>query len=174
MAVGIEPHGADAWPFKISSWRKSRSGPRRNFVPQRATTEFGSVSSPTNSDGRLPAVCGLLSPGDAGLRYHPNRSRHEDVPALLDSCWTRSGRGNLCAISIGRFSRYLALESHQQKVMVIGEDLGTATPAIRARFFRDRERQHFQSKGSPAAAVAIPSHDFITIRGDQHSVLPLR
>jgi len=87
----------------------------------------------------------------------------------------------------GAFVRYpsqdllgvLALESHRQKVIVVGEDLGTVTPEIRRQlmhggllsyrlllFEKSREGNFFPYARYPAQAMtAVTTHDLPTLRG---------
>jgi (1->4)-alpha-D-glucan 1-alpha-D-glucosylmutase len=77
------------------------------------------------------------------------------------------------------FLGILALESHRQKVMVIGEDLGTVTPSIRAQLmaggllsyrlllFEQTAKGQFAkpSRFPRHAAAAVATHDLPTLRG---------
>ena len=151
----------------------------RVVLTQRAAMELSAVSSSTDSNGRLPAVCGMFSPHNGGQRHYPNRPRM----GLFRLFWMPErlvpAEGTYVRYPSEDFLGILALESQRLEVMVIGEDLGTVAPAIRASLMAGGSLSYrlllFEQtvKGQfaePArflrhAAAAVATHDLPTLRG---------
>ena len=89
-----------------------------------------------------------------------------------------SGEGAYLAYPLDDLFRLTALESHRQRAIVIGEDLGTVPPGFRGRLRRagiygmsvlwfERTAKQFKKPAAwPAEAVAMTStHDLATVAG---------
>jgi 4-alpha-glucanotransferase len=89
-----------------------------------------------------------------------------------------SGEGAYLAYPLDDLFRLTALESHRQRAVVIGEDLGTVPPGFRGRLRRagiygmsvlwfERTAKRFKKPAAwPAEAVAMTStHDLATVAG---------
>lgn len=180
MAVGIDPGGADAWAFQkqLVSYVSigtppelfSPNGQRWNlapFDPERIRKDGYRLFA--DCYRRTMQACGVIridhAMGLFRLFWIP-----EELPPAQGS-YVRYPADDLLGI--------LALESHRQKVMVIGEDLGTVTPAIRARLmeggllsyrlllFEQTAKGRFAkpSRFPRHAAAAVATHDLPTLRG---------
>jgi len=180
MAVGIDPHGADAWAFQDQLVSDasigtppelfSPNGQRWNLAPfhprhirmagYRLFTDCFRRTMQASGIIRIDHAMGLFR-----LFWVPERL----VPA----------EGTYVRYPSEDFLGILALESHRHKVMVIGEDLGTVTPSIRARLmaggllsyrlllFEQTAKGRFAkpSRFPRHAAAAVAMHDLPTLRG---------
>lgn len=180
LPVGIHPDGADAWVF------------------QEQLASQITVGAPPDSFNLLGQNWGLLSPNPHSMRKHAyqffiqtlrHNMRHAGVLridhalGLFRMFWILPGKTGQDGIYVRTFVdeilAVLALESVRNKVLVVGEDLGTVTPAIRQKldragllsyrllFFERQESGCFQDpSGFPEQAlVAVTTHDLPTLKG---------
>ncbi|MGE0474565.1 MAG: 4-alpha-glucanotransferase [Nitrospirales bacterium] len=180
LPVGIHPDGADAWAF------------------QDQLAQGISVGAPPDSFNLLGQSWGLLSPSPLLMRRHGYRFwretlwhnmqhagvlRIDHALGLFRMFWVPDGKtgqdGVYVRTYVDEILAVLALESVRNKVMVVGEDLGTVTPAIRQKldeagllsyrllFFERQEHGAFQepSRFPSQALVAATTHDLPTLCG---------
>ncbi|MGE3335022.1 MAG: 4-alpha-glucanotransferase [Rhodospirillaceae bacterium] len=138
LAVGVSPHGAEAW---------HRQGLYPNGV------RFGAPPDPLGPRGqdwglpppnphvlRAQAYAPLVDTWRANMR-HAGALRIDHVMALERLFWIPPGG----AAADGAYVHYpvddvfavLALESVRAKCLIVGEDLGTVPPGFRERMARD-------------------------------------
>ena len=180
MAVGIDPGGADAWAFQDQLVAEASIGtPPELFSPNGQRWNLAPFHpSRIRMDGyRLFANCYRRMMQDCGV------IRIDHAMGLFRLFWIPEGldpaQGTYVRYPAEDFLGILALESRRQKVMVIGEDLGTVTPAIRARLmaggllsyrlllFEQTAKGRFAkpSRFPRHAAAAVTTHDLPTLRG---------
>jgi len=180
MAVGIDPHGADAWAFQDQLVADASIGtPPELFSPsgQRWGLAPFHPRRIRTAGYRLFADCYRRTMRDSGI------IRIDHAMGLFRLFWIPEGlapaQGTYVGYPSDDFLGILALESQRQKVMVIGEDLGTVTPAIRAQlmaggllsyrlllFEQTAKGQFAKPARFPRhAAAAVATHDLPTLRG---------
>ncbi|WP_455245668.1 4-alpha-glucanotransferase, partial [Petrachloros mirabilis] len=180
MAVGIDPEGADAWAFQGQLVAKASIGtPPELFSPSGQRWNLAPFHPELiRSDGyRLFADCYRRSMQHAGI------IRIDHAMGLFRLFWIPEGldpsQGTYVRYPADDFLGILGLESHRQHVMVIGEDLGTVTPAIRHRLmeggllsyrlllFEQSAKGAFAkpSRFPRHAAAAVATHDLPTLKG---------
>lgn len=180
LPVGIHPDGADAWAF------------------QDQLAQGISVGAPPDSFNLLGQSWGLLSPSPLLMRRHGyqfwretlrHNMQHAGVLridhalGLFRMFWVPQGKtgqdGVYVRTYVNEILAVLALESVRNKVLVVGEDLGTVTPVIRQKldeagllsyrllFFERQEHGAFQepSRFPAQALVAATTHDLPTLCG---------
>lgn len=180
LAVGIDPHGADVW-----------SEPQA-FV---RGASFGAPPDPFATEGQ---DWGLLAFDPLYLKrsaYRPFRDmlaagmRHAGAIRLDHVMWlermffiphgSKATDGTYVAYPRDDLLAVLALESHRNRCLVVGEDLGTVPLGFREVMAREGilsyklmafERYHdgfyLRPDAYPRLALATPgSHDWPTIRG---------
>jgi len=180
LPVGIHPDGADAWAF------------------QDQLAQGMTVGAPPDSFNLMGQSWGLLSPSPILLRNHGyqfwretlrHNMRHAGVLridhalGLFRMFWVPQGKSGQDGIYVRTYVNeilaVLALESVRHKVVVVGEDLGTVTPAIRQKLdeagllsyrlllFERQEDGRFQAPDHypNQALVAATTHDLPTLCG---------
>ncbi len=180
LPVGIHPDGADAWGFQ----------------EQLATD--ATIGAPPDTFNLQGQNWGLLAPNPRALRQHgydffrqtvSQNMKHGGVLridhalGLFRMYWVpfgHSGRDGLYVNTyVDELLAVLALESVRHKVMVVGEDLGTVTPAIHRKlegagllsyrlllFERDEDGVfHAPSDYPSQALVSATTHDLPTLKG---------
>ena len=180
LPVGVSPDGADAWIFQ----RQLALG-----------TVIGAPPDAFNSQGQN---WNILAPNPIHLRAQGyqffmetirRNMRHAGV-LRIDHAWglsrlflipegESSEKGTYIQYPIKELLAVLALESVRQRVMVVGEDLGTGTPAIRKQLvkggilsyrlllFEQQQNGAFRrpSQFPQQALVTATTHDLPTLRG---------
>ncbi|MEO5865135.1 MAG: 4-alpha-glucanotransferase [Nitrospiraceae bacterium] len=180
MAVGIDPHGADAWAFQDQLVADASIGtPPELFSPngQRWGLAPFHPRQIRMAGYRLFADCYRRTMQACGV------IRIDHAMGLFRLFWIPEGlvpaEGPYVGYPSEDFLGILALESQRQQVMVIGEDLGTVTPAIRAQLmaggllsyrlllFEQTAKGQFvkPSRFPRHAAAAVATHDLPTLRG---------
>ncbi len=180
MAVGIDPQGADAWAFQDQLVAEASIGtPPELFSPngQRWNLAPFHPRQIRMAGYRLFADCYRRTMQACGI------IRIDHAMGLFRLFWIPAGlvpaEGTYVRYPSEDFLGILALESHRQKTMVIGEDLGTVTPAIRAQLmaggllsyrlllFEQTAKGRFArpSRFPRLAAAAVATHDLPTLRG---------
>jgi 4-alpha-glucanotransferase len=180
LPVGIHPDGADAWGFQ-------------NQLAKAAT-----IGAPPDAFNLQGQNWGLLGPNPRALRQHgyeffrqtvSQNMKHGGVLridhalGLFRMFWVpfgRSGQDGLYVKTyVDEILAVLALESVRNKVIVVGEDLGTVTPAIQRKleeagllsyrlllFERDGSGAFHLPHQFPAQAlVSATTHDLPTLKG---------
>jgi len=180
LAVGIDPHGADAWNFQEQLAKGVSIGAPPDF--------FNLSGQNWNLQPPIPGC--LRSQAYRFLRetFHHNMQyggmlRVDHALGLFRLYWIPEGKSG----SEGAYVRYppdellaiLALESVRHQVMVVAEDLGTVTPEIRRKFaqagllsyrllmFEKPSGKGYRTpKRFPEQALAsVNTHDLPTLRG---------
>lgn len=180
MAVGIDPHGADAWAFQDQLVSDASIGtPPELFSPngQRWGLAPFHPRQIRMAGYRLFADCYRRTMQACGV------IRIDHAMGLFRLFWIPErlvpSEGTYVKYPSEDFLGILALESQRQNVMVIGEDLGTVTPAIRAQLvaggllsyrlllFEQTAKGQFAkpSRFPRHAAASIATHDLPTLRG---------
>ena len=178
LAMGVNPDGFDAWAEPDHYARSLRCGaPPDDFQPH--GQEWGVLPLNPLLLRQNPApFCRFCAP----ICVTPAGFASTTSSACSGNFWCRWAgvlRGLLRPLSIGRSIGVLALESHRNSCLVIGEDLGTVPEGFRERmheasvfgcavlyferasggaFKRPRE---YRMK----VAVSIATHDLPTLRG---------
>jgi len=180
LPVGIHPDGADAWGF------------------QDQLAEETTMGAPPDAFNLQGQNWGLLAPNPRALRQHgyeffrqtvSQNMKHGGVLridhalGLFRMFWVpfgRSGQDGLYVKTyVDEMLAVLALESVRGKVIVVGEDLGTVTPAIRRKLegagllsyrllFFEREdggKFHLPAQFPTQALVSATTHDLPTLKG---------
>ncbi len=180
LPVGIHPDGADAWGF------------------QDQLAKDATIGAPPDSFNLQGQNWGLLAPNPRALRQHgydffrqtvSQNMKHGGVLridhalGLFRMFWVpfgHSGQDGLYVKTyVDEMLAVLALESVRHKVMVVGEDLGTVTPAIQRKLegagllsyrllFFEREHGgafHPPSQFPSQALVSATTHDLPTLKG---------
>ncbi len=180
LPVGIHPDGADAWGFQDQLAKDVTSG------------------APPDSFNLQGQNWGLLAFNPRALRSHGyeffRQSVHQNMKhggvlridhalGLFRMFWVPFGHGGQDGLYVKTYVdeilAVLALESVRHKVMVVGEDLGTVTPAIQRKLegagllscrllFFERERGgafHLPHQFPSQALVSATTHDLPTLKG---------
>jgi len=180
LPVGIHPDGADAWGFQDQLAKNATSG------------------APPDSFNLQGQNWGLLAPNPRALRQHGYQFFRQTVRqnmkhggvlridhalGLFRMFWVpfgHSGKDGLYVKTyVDEMLAVLALESVRHKVMVVGEDLGTVTPAIQRKLegagllsyrllFFEREcggAFHLPHQFPSQALVSATTHDLPTLKG---------
>ncbi len=180
LPVGIHPDGADAWGFQDQLAKDATSG------------------APPDSFNLQGQNWGLLAPNPRALRQHGYQFFRQTVRqnmkhggvlridhalGLFRMFWVpfqHSGQDGLYVKTyVDEMLAVLALESVRHKVMVVGEDLGTVTPAIQRKLegagllsyrllFFEREcggAFHLPHQFPCQALVSATTHDLPTLKG---------
>ena len=180
LPVGIHPDGADAWGFQ-------------NQLAKDAT-----IGAPPDSFNLQGQNWGLMAPNPRALRQygyeffrqtvsqnmkHGGVLRIDHALGLFRMFWVPFGHsgqdGLYLKTYVDEMLAVLALESVRHKVMVVGEDLGTVTPAIQRKLeeagllsyrllFFEREPDgafHQPSQFPSQALVSATTHDLPTLKG---------
>jgi 4-alpha-glucanotransferase len=180
IAVGSDSNGADAWMMRDLYAQGSRIGAPPDAFNLSGQDWGTPPPRPEVSRGRAhaPFVAALR----ANMR-HAGALRIDHAMALQQLYWIPPG----APASEGAYVRYpmdelfglVALESHRNRCLVIGEDLGTVTDEFRARtvaesiysyrvfyFERYAEGLFKRPDAYPELALATAgTHDLPTIRG---------
>lgn len=180
LAVGIHPDGADAWVFHDQLAQAVTIG---------APPDLFNLAG--QNWGLMPAVPSQLRAN--GYRFfietirqnirHAGVLRIDHALGLFRLFWIPEGGsgkdGAYVYYPVDELLAILALESVRQNVMVIAEDLGAVTPAIRKRLAKGGlltyrlllfERSSGGTYRRPdqfprQALVAVATHDLPTLRG---------
>mgnify|MGYP000734171607 CR=1 FL=1 len=180
LPVGIHPDGADAWAF------------------QEQLAKDVTIGAPPDTFNLQGQNWGLLAPNPRALRQHgynffrqtlSQNMKHGGVLridhalGLFRMYWVpfgHSGRDGLYVKTyVDELLAVLAIESVRHQVMVVGEDLGTVTPAIHRKleaagllsyrlllFEREEDGMFHAPSDYPAQAlVAATTHDLPTLKG---------
>ena len=180
LPVGIHPDGADAWGF------------------QEQLAKGVTIGAPPDGFNLVGQNWGLLAPNPRALRQHgydyfrmtlSQNMKHGGVLridhalGLFRMFWVpfgHSGQDGLYVKTyVDELLAVLALESVRHKVMVVGEDLGTVTPAIQRKLeesgllsyrllYFERERGgafHSPAQFPVQALVSATTHDLPTLKG---------
>ncbi len=180
LPVGIHPDGADAWGFQDQLAKDATSG------------------APPDSFNLHGQNWGLLAPNPRALRQHGYQFFRQTVSqnmkhggvlridhalGLFRMFWVPFGHtgqdGLYVKTYVDEMLAVLALESVRHRVMVVGEDLGTVTPAIQRKLegagllsyrllFFERERGgafHLPQQFPRQALVSATTHDLPTLKG---------
>lgn len=180
LPVGIHPDGADAWGFQDQLAKDATSG------------------APPDSFNLHGQNWGLLAPNPRALRQHGYQFFRQTVSqnmkhggvlridhalGLFRMFWVpfgHSGQDGLYVKTyVDEMLAVLALESVRHKVMVVGEDLGTVTPAIQRKLegagllsyrllFFERENGgafRLPHQFPRQALVSATTHDLPTLKG---------
>ncbi|MGH2755762.1 MAG: 4-alpha-glucanotransferase [Actinomycetota bacterium] len=174
LAIGVEPHGADAWLWQDELATGSSVG----APPDDYTTEgqhwgvLGFDPRALQAAGYEPFVQVLR----AAMR-HAAGLRFDHVMGLWRLYWIPEG----IAPRDGGYVRYpaddlldiLALESHRSQAFVVGEDLGTVEPVVREEMLK-RDMLSYKllwfQEGTPQdypelSLAAANNHDLPTTAG---------
>ena len=180
LPVGIHPDGADAWIY------------------QNQLLEGVTIGAPPDSFNLQGQSWGLLAPHPSQLRRHAyqffittlQRNMRPGGVLRIDHALglfrlfliPEGGSGNDGAyvqFPVNELLAIVALESVTNRVVVVGEDLGTVTPTIKRRLTKAgllsykllpfertsqggfRESQHYPER----ALVSATTHDLPTLRG---------
>lgn len=180
LAVGIVADGADAWIFQDQLARGVSIGaPPDQF---NLSGQNWTLQPPIPTRLRSQAYRYIRETLRHNMQYG-GMLRIDHVLGLFRLYWIPDGKSG----SEGAYVRYpteellaiLSLESVRNKVMVVGEDLGTVTPEIRRTFARagllsyrllmfERQsgKQYRNPKSFPEQALAsVNTHDLPTLRG---------
>jgi 4-alpha-glucanotransferase len=180
LPIGIHPDGADAWIF------------------QDQVASGITVGAPPDSFNLNGQSWGLAVPNPVRLREegyqflrqtlqqnmrHGGVLRIDHALGLFRMFWIPQGGtgkdGVYVRTHVDEVLAVLALESTRQKVLVVGEDLGTVTPAIRHKldaagllsyrlliFEREKSGAFTRPNAYPEQAlVAATTHDLPTLKG---------
>ena len=174
LAVGIDPGGADAWAWQdVVAPGITVGAPPDEF--NLAGQGWGLAAwdphrlRASGYDAFIQTVRAALKFG-GGLRY-------DHVMGLFRLFWIPDGAGP----ADGTYVRYpandlldiLALESHRSRAYVVGEDLGTVEPAVRAEmavrgmlgyrvlWFEDGPPEEYPQN----ALATVTNHDLPTVAG---------
>jgi 4-alpha-glucanotransferase len=180
LAVGANPHGADAWADQELVAPGATIGAPPDAL-SRAGQNWG--LAPVNplvlrQQGFAPFVACLR----ANMR-HAGVLRIDHVMALDRLYWIPAGMPATAGAYVGypfdALLRLVALESRRQRCAVIGEDLGTVPEGFRERMqaanvlsyriarFERRSDGGYMSPAQypPLAAAAAATHDMATLKG---------
>ena len=179
LAIAAEPSGADAWSEQTVIVQKARVGaPPDPFSPQ--GQNWG---APPMDPHRLRerAYAPFIALVQANMR-HAGALRIDHAMGLKHLFWIPEGQ----QASEGAYVEYpfddllgvLALESHRNECIVIGEDLGTVPDGFRERmaveamlcyrvlcFEKDGDRFKRPPEYPPLALACFATHDLPTLRG---------
>ena len=179
LAVGADPSGAETWAGQ------------RAVVPGAQVGAPPDIHNTAGQDWGLPpfhpralreeAYASFIELVRANMR-HAGGLRIDHVMALQHLYWVPQGQ----SAAFGAYVRYpmndlvgiLALESHRNRCLVVGEDLGTVPEGFRERmaevgilsyrvlFFEMDEQGFLPPARYPELALAVVgSHDLPTLRG---------
>jgi 4-alpha-glucanotransferase len=177
LAVGADPSGAETW------------GNQRAVIAQAQVGAPPDIYNPQGQKWGLPpfhpmalkkeGYCSFINIVRANMR-HAGGLRIDHVMGLQQLYWVPQG----ASAAQGAYVRYpredligiLALESHRNRCLVVGEDLGTVPTGFRERmaearilsyrvlFFEKEERGFIPPDRYPALSLAVVgSHDLPTL-----------
>ena len=180
FAIGINPNGSDAWAFQDDMAQGASVGaPPDLFSPKGQNWGL----APPHPERIIKSGYRLFVEGFRRNIRHSGLLRLDHAMGLFRLFWVPDGR----SAADGAYVTYpsqdllgiLALESRRHRVIVVGEDLGTVTPDIRASLMRAGLLSYrlllFQKSeaglfipphGYPSQAMAaVTTHDLPTLRG---------
>ena len=180
FAIGINPNGADAWAFQDDFARGASVGaPPDLFSPKGQNWGL----APPHPERTAASGYRLFVEGFRRNMRHSGLFRLDHAMGLFRLFWIPEGR----SAAEGAYVKYpsqdllgiLTLESRRNQVIVVGEDLGTVTPEIRAYlmqagllsyrllFFEKSDTGIFiPPRHYPQQAMtAVTTHDLPTLRG---------
>jgi 4-alpha-glucanotransferase len=180
FAIGIDPHGADAWAFQDDFAKGASVGaPPDLFSPKGQNWGL----TPPHPDRIADSGYRLFVEAFRRNMRHSGLFRLDHAMGLFRLFWIPEGR----SAAEGAYVKYpaqdllgiLALESRRHHAIVVGEDLGTVTPDIRAHlmqagllsyrllFFEKSDAGTFLPPHHypQQAMTAVTTHDLPTLRG---------
>lgn len=174
LPIGVDPRGFDAW-----NWQDTlAAGVTVGAPPDEYNTRGQDWGLPPFAPHKLRAA-GYLPFREtirAGLR-HAGGLRIDHVMGLFRLWWIPHGAGPAGGAYVRSFAdellEIIAIESTRSGAMIVGEDLGTVAPGVRARLARHRilsYRLLWFEKKSPSrypaqSLAAVTTHDLPTIAG---------
>jgi 4-alpha-glucanotransferase len=183
LAVGVDPHGADAWALAdVLATGVSIGAPPDNYTPP--GQDWG---LPPWRPDRLAAT-GYAAVRDMlrAVLAHADGLRIDHVAGLWRLWWIPPGdgpdRGTYVHYDADVMLAVLALEAHRARAAVIGEDLGTVEPEVTEAlaangmlgcavswFVRDESAPEQPllrpTQWPPRAAASLSTHDLPTAAG---------
>ena len=180
LAVGLDPNGADAWAFQDQLGQGASIGaPPDMFSPRGQNWGLAPLHPEKirRSGYQVFIECFRQNMRHSGLL------RIDHAMGLFRLFWVPEGsepaQGGYVYYPAQDFLGILALESHRQKVVIVGEDLGTVTTEIRKALmqagllsyrlllFEKTPSGAFLPPGRyPAQAMAsVTTHDLPTLHG---------
>jgi (1->4)-alpha-D-glucan 1-alpha-D-glucosylmutase len=180
FAIGIDPNGADAWAFQDDFAQGASVGaPPDLFSPKGQNWGL----TPPHPERIADSGYRLFVEGFRRNMRHSGLFRLDHAMGLFRLFWIPEGR----SAAEGAYVKYssedllgiLALESRRNRVVVVGEDLGTVTSEIRAQlmqagllsyrllFFEKSDAGTFlpPHRYPQQAMTAVTTHDLPTLRG---------
>lgn len=180
LALATDRCGADLWMFPDFYVRGCRVGaPPDDFSPQGQDWSF----PPPNSQRHLADGYRLFSESIRKACEHGGALRIDHVMRLFHLYWIPEGmeasEGTYVRERHEDLVRILALESVRNRVIIVGEDLGTVPDYVRETlkqfgilsyrlfyFERDKQQQFREPREYPRQAlVSISTHDLPTVAG---------
>ncbi len=134
LAVGMDPAGSDAWSDPAAIVRDARFGaPPDAFNPNGQDWGMPPPHPVTLKEREYEPFIAMLR---ANMR-HAGALRIDHVMGILHLYWIlqgqSAGEGSYVAYPFDDLLGIIALESHRNECLVIGEDLGTVPPGFRER-----------------------------------------
>ena len=180
MALGVNPGGSEAWAWQdVFATGAYAGAPPDDFA---LLGQDWGLPPLVPHRLRQAAYAPFIAVMRANMR-HAGALRIDHVMALARVFWVPAGlsavEGAYVAYSLEEMLAIVALESHRNRCMVIGEDLGTVPEGFRPRLAEAGllsyrpflfERTTDGSFKPPAdyprqALVAVSTHDLPTLRG---------
>ncbi|MDH4225201.1 MAG: 1,4-alpha-glucan branching protein GlgB, partial [Deltaproteobacteria bacterium] len=179
MALGVDPAGADAWgdPHGFATLASAGAPPD----PLGPLGQNWGLTPPVPHQARKDRYDYFIRVVRAACR-HAGALRIDHIIGLLHLFWIPQGEptahGAYVTQDFDALLGLIALESHQSRTLIIGEDLGTVPPGLRDKMVRygvlSTRLMVFERQGdgySPAesypaeAMVAFTTHDLHTLDG---------
>jgi len=179
FAVGIDPHGADAWSFQDQVASGASIGaPPDLFSPLGQNWGL----SPPDPESLRDRCCTFLAEGFRRSTRHSGILRLDHAMGLFRLFWVPEGRpargGAYVSYPADDLLGVLAIESRRNQTIVVGEDLGTVTPEIRRRLMKrgllsyclllfEKSRHGFlpPHRYAEQAMASFTTHDLPTLAG---------
>jgi 4-alpha-glucanotransferase len=179
LALATDRFGCDLWANRDHFIESCRVGaPPDDFAPEGQDWSF----PPPNTARHLEDGYRLYAASIRNNARHGGALRIDHVMRLFRLYWIPEGHSAREGAYVHDRWRdllgVLALESHRQKVRIVGEDLGTVTQEMRDAlthwgvlgyrllyFERDGDTFRPPADYTPAAAASITTHDLPTLEG---------